>query len=98
MNATQSYTPIRRTRMYARISRKVRYILGLKGHPCPIEFVDGFASPRLRGQPCHHRNKSGDVIHHPLAYMRAKGWPVYHPSTLRITVGIGWCMEQGLCF
>ena len=56
----------------------------------PIEVVDGNEAPYIVGASFHYENKSGDIIHHPNAYRRAWGKPIYIASTKKIVVGKKW--------
>lgn len=81
-------------RNYRQISKVVRAACNESGTPYAIETVDGFAVPKLIGKSYFWTTLSGKtVVHHPNAY----GWPtLYHASTLRIQVGRGWLIAQGL--
>jgi hypothetical protein len=64
--------------------------------PWPITIVDGFTAPEVQGKPGYYTNKSGDIINFPNAYQRAWGKPIYHQSTARVEVGVGWLLANGL--
>jgi hypothetical protein len=79
---------------YRSISRIVRSAINLSGTPYPIEFVDGFAAPKLTGRSYYWTTPSGlTEVRHPNAYK----WPTwYHASTRKIVVGAGWVIERML--
>lgn len=83
---------------YPRISKTVRAAANLSGTPYPIEAVDGFGAPKLAGKSYYHVTQGGTVVRYPNAYRRkAKSARlIYVGSTLRIVVGKGWLIEQGL--
>lgn len=83
-----------RRRFAREVGRPVRAHLGLSGKPHPIHLEDGFAPPRLEGRSYYWTTPSGlTEVRHPNAYK----WPTwYRHSTLRIVVGIGWLIEQGV--
>lgn len=85
------------TRQYRRLSQAVRSAARQAGKPYPIETVDGFAAPAVVGESNHYTTRTGRPVYHPSAYAR-KGWSslVYHHSTVRIRVGRGWLIGQGL--
>jgi hypothetical protein len=56
----------------------------------PIEVVDGDQAPKRRGTGYYWETPSGQVCHHPNAYRRAFGRPVYCASTVRVEVGREW--------
>src|SRR5262245_55150063 len=76
----------------------VRKYLGMSGTPYPIMIEDGFAPPRLEGARAYHTTESGRIVHHPGAYTaKARSARLhYHGSTLRIIVGAGWLIENGI--
>ncbi len=84
------------TREYRRISKLVREACYQQGTPYPIEFVDGFDSPRTVGRRYHHVTQSGTVVNHPNAYLRKarSARLTYVPSTVRIRVGAGWVLQR----
>lgn len=61
---------------------------------CPITIVNGNNPPKLKGRSYYYTNKSGHEIHHPSAYRKAWGKPIYHASTIRIEVGDDWLLSQ----
>ena len=71
-----------------RLRQAIRKACGQEGTSYPIEIVQG-------SDAAHYVNKSGDIIHHPNAYRRAWGKPIYVASTLRIVVGAKWLSAQG---
>lgn len=73
-----------------RLFRKIiRELAGVK-HPYPVRIIAGDGDPKLIGSPYHYENKSGELIHHPTAYRRAWGKPIYIASTLEVVVGNMW--------
>ena len=74
----------------------MRKYLGLEGKSYPIEIEEGFSPPRREGESHHYINKSGGRVWYPNAYRRAYGKPIYVHSTVRILVGAGWLIEQGI--
>ena len=77
-------------------SKVIRAAAGLNGTPYPIVDVDGFQAPRLVGESYHWTTPAGTLVRHHSAFAR-RGWPtVYHSSTLRIEVGRGWLIQNGL--
>jgi hypothetical protein len=71
-----------------RISKVVRAACGQTGTPYSIEYVDGFAAPKLVGQSYYHTTLSGRTV---VTYPNAYDYPtLYHASTRRIEVGRGW--------
>src|SRR5262245_1123677 len=85
-------------RRLAKELQPVRKYLGMSGTPYPIMIEDGFAPPRLEGARAYHTTESGRVVHHPSAYTaKARSARLhYHGSTLRIIVGAGWLIENGI--
>ncbi len=61
---------------------------------CPIKIINGNEPPKLKGRGYYYTNKSGHEIHHPSAYRKAWGKPIYHASTLRVEVGSSWLLNQ----
>lgn len=58
--------------------------------PLPVVVVSGNRRPHVMGERWHHVTPSGDVCHHPSAYRKAFGRPIYVASTRRIAVGAAW--------
>lgn len=81
-------------RNYRQISKHVRAACNQIGTPYQIVTVDGFDAPKLVGRSYYWTTLSGKtIVNHPNAY----GYPtLYHASTLRIQVGRGWLISQGL--
>lgn len=75
------------------IKRLLREAVGARSN-CPIQIVTGNSPPKLTGRSYYYTNKSGDVIYHPNAYIRAWGKPIYNRSTIRIEVGSSWILEN----
>lgn len=75
------------------LRRMLRECVGAHSN-CPVKIVSGNAKPSLKGRGFHYTNKRGQVIHHPNAYMKAWGKPIYNPSTIRVEVGFDWLMEK----
>ena len=82
-----------RTRLDRTISKLVRMEV-CEAPQTPIEFVNGFQEPEGQGEYGGHFTRGGDRIQHPSGYSK-KGWSnmVYHCSTRKIIVGIGWVCE-----
>lgn len=57
---------------------------------CSIVAVEGSSEPRVEGESYYYTNARGERIRHPNAYRHAWGKPIYHCSTVRITVGRDW--------
>ena len=56
-----------------------------------IQIIPGIAlAPRTVGESYYWTTPSGAICHHPNAYSRAFGRPVYHGSTRRVIVGSEW--------
>lgn len=71
-----------------RTNTVIRMLAGLdKSDRTPIVIKSGNGKPKQVGSGFHYENKGGDIVHHPNAYRRAWGKPIYIPSTLRIEVG-----------
>jgi hypothetical protein len=56
----------------------------------PIEVVDGDMAPRCQGESYRWETPNGTRVHHPHAYRRHFGRPVYCASTNRVQVGREW--------
>jgi hypothetical protein len=56
----------------------------------PIVVVDGTQAPQRRGTGYYFETPSGQICHHPNAYRRAFGRPIYCASTVRVEVGREW--------
>ena len=56
-----------------------------------IVFVKGEQEPELKGEGFHYTTRTGIPVRYPTAYAKV-GWSslVYHPSTLRLEVGMDW--------
>lgn len=74
--------------------RWVRDSAGQAGTSYPIEIIAGDDAPELTGRQWHYVNASGDLIHHPSAYRKAWGKPIYVSSTLSIEVGRDWLIAH----
>lgn len=61
---------------------------------CPIKIINGSDPPKLKGRGWYYTNKRGDKIHHPNAYRKAWGKPIYNPSTIRVEVGSDWLLNS----
>lgn len=57
----------------------------------PVEIVDGSASPSMEGEGFYWTTPGGRPIQYPNAYKWAK---VYHPSSIRVSVGLGWVLDM----
>jgi len=60
----------------------------------PIHIVEGSLPPKLCGKSGYYINASGDIIHHPNAYRKAWGKPIYIRSTIRVEVGSEWLLNN----
>lgn len=61
-----------------------------------IEWVDGYAAPRITAEPTSYRFETpgGRPVYYPSAYRRAFGRPVYISATKgTIRVGRGWAIR-----
>jgi hypothetical protein len=74
----------------ARLRKYVRRMCDQVGTAYPIEVVEGYSEPTVKGRSWHYENASGDLISFPNAYRRAWGKPIYTASTRRIEVGADW--------
>ena len=82
------------TKQGRRLSKAVRAEVGMSGKTYPIVVEEGNDGPRVEGEPHYHTTPSGKTI---VRYPGAYKWPtLYHPSTIRIVVGMGWLVEKGL--
>lgn len=78
----------------ARAKRLARRAAGAHG-ACPIEIVEGAASPSRQGEEAHYETLGGTWIRHPSAYSR-RGWSSmrYCASSQRVVVGQLWLDAQ----
>jgi len=60
----------------------------------PVKLVAGRQTPRIKGDPAHYTNKSGDLIYHPAAYSKKAYRMYYHYSTRRVEVGVLWLLSR----
>jgi hypothetical protein len=60
----------------------------------PIRVYPGDAKPTLTGHSYYWTTPSGDLVHHPLAYMSHFGRPIYHYAKWEICVGLDWLTDH----
>lgn len=71
------------------IRRVCREIAGAH-RSMPVRLVAGSQAPVVTGRSYHWVTPGGRPVHHPNAYRRAWGKPIYVCSTLSVEVGIEW--------
>ena len=64
---------------------------------CPVVLSADDSPPSLRGESYYWTTPSGELVHHPSAYIAAFGRPTYMSSTHRVCVGTQWLLRHGLC-
>ena len=62
----------------------------------PIVVVDGNRPPTREGTGYYWVTPNGNVCHHPRAYRRAFGRPIYCASTARVEVGRQWLIARAI--
>jgi hypothetical protein len=62
----------------------------------PIAIVPGADAPTEQGEPGHYTTPGGRPVRYPNAYRRAWGKPVYHLSSVTVTVGADWLSSRGI--
>lgn len=69
--------------------------LTLKSVPvCSFAIVAGYQPPEKTGQGGHWITPNGSICHHPGAYRKRFGRPVYKASCHKITTGIDWLLAK----
>lgn len=75
------------TNFVKRLARKMCNV----HNSCPVIVLEKSRSaPKKGGHSYYFTNKRGDIIRYPSAYAKAYGKPIYHHSTLHVTVGENW--------
>lgn len=80
-----------KTKRAARIRTMIRDEVGLGFNVrAQITVIAGDAAPVKTGRSYHWTTKTGIPVRYPSAYSRAYGNPIYHASTIGVTVGAEW--------
>lgn len=84
-----------RVELCRQVQAALRRLAQARGR-CPVVVVAGGAPPALRGETGKTVFRGSDtVVKFPRAALKAGYRVTYVPSTRRVTVGIGWLIEQG---
>jgi len=96
---TMEYDFITEYDIYLRVIREVRSYAIRHNQGCytrsdaPVYLIEGKSAPHWRGHSFRYTTKTGKPVHHPNAYRKAWGKPVYVQSSRRIEVGREWVKQ-----
>ena len=76
------------------LDKKIRKIAGTKWFACPIIVVDGDVKPYKTGEAGYYITKEGKRITNQKDYKYGMYWATYVSSTLKITVGREWILQN----